>query len=112
GILPSFALAGATRPTRRHSRRSALASCRARWPTKRPPIPSIRTCGAFPPLFAARPLAPLIAVTPVGRGRLFLRPLRAKAEALQLAQIEFVEIRGRILLGSVVVHVVRKKAGL
>jgi hypothetical protein len=46
---------------------------------------------------------------PVRSGRLFLRPLRAEAKALKLAQIEFVEIRGRILLGSVVVHVVRKK---
>jgi hypothetical protein len=34
--------------------------------------------------------------------------LRAEAEALQLAQVEFVEIRRRILLGSVVVHVVWK----
>jgi hypothetical protein len=38
--------------------------------------------------------------------------LRTEAESLQLAQIEFVEIRRRILLGSVVVHVVRKAGWL
>jgi hypothetical protein len=33
--------------------------------------------------------------------------LRAETEALQLAEIQFVEIRGRILLGGVVFHVAK-----
>jgi hypothetical protein len=37
--------------------------------------------------------------------------LRAEAEPLKLVQIEFVEIRGRIFFGSVVVHGVRNPAG-
>jgi hypothetical protein len=34
--------------------------------------------------------------------------LRAEAEPLKLGQIEFIEIRGRIFLGGVVVHVSKK----
>ena len=40
-----------------------------------------------------------------------MRPLRAEAEPLKLVQIEFIEIRGRIFFGGVVVHVVRNPAG-
>jgi hypothetical protein len=58
--------------------------------------------------FTTRPIASLV-IPPVARGRFFLCPLCAETEALQLAQIEFVEIRGRILLGSIVVHVVWKR---
>jgi transcription-repair coupling factor (superfamily II helicase) len=59
-------------------------------------------------------VAPFASFSSVGRGRLVLRPLGAETETLQLAQIEFVEIRGRILLflGSVVFHGVLKKVGV
>src|SRR5580658_736184 len=62
---------------------------------------------------SARPPRAVVAMRPVrmvaglGRRILVLGPLGAKAEALQLAQVDLVEIRRRIILGSVVVHVVR-----
>ena len=59
---------------------------------------------ALGPILATRTLTALLPGTPVRSRRLLLEPLRAKAEALQLAQVEFVEIRRRISLGSVVVH--------
>lgn len=75
-----------------------------RTPKRTSVTPVRRTTSAFTP----GPIASFVIPT-VARGRLFLCPLSAETEALQLAQIEFVEIRGRILLGSIVVHVVWKR---
>ena len=60
---------------------------------------------------STRSVSARIAFATVRGGRFFLRPLRAEAEPLKLVQIEFVEIRGRIFFGGVVVHVVRNPAG-
>jgi hypothetical protein len=83
-------------------------------PAKRPPITAVgRATGTFASIIATRTLP-----AAVSRGGLLLRPLRAEAEALELAEIEFVEILGRIFLGrsflgriflgSVIVHVFQK----
>ena len=45
----------------------------------------------------------------LARGGLVLRPLRAKAKALELGQVDFIETRRRVFLRSVVVHVVGGK---
>jgi hypothetical protein len=82
---------------------AAIATGASRSP-KGPTIPPIR--GAAATTLAPRPFTSLF--MPIRRGGLLLRPLRAEAKALQLAQIEFVEIRGRIFLGGVVVHVIQK----
>ena len=112
--LARAAIAGKLPPVSRRSRTcrtarsSACLSRSSSGTTEGSPIAPIggATSWAVTPIFATRTLPSLIVS---GRGRFFLRPLRAEAEALELAQIEFVEIRRRILLGSVVVHVVRKK---
>jgi hypothetical protein len=80
---------------------TALSTGSSRTP-KTPPIASIR---ATRPTFASIVVtSTLTTASTFWRGRFFLSPLRAKAEALQLGQVEFVEIRRRIFLGSVVVH--------
>ena len=62
-------------------------------------VPSIGTFAVL----SLRTIALLAAL----RGSSFiLRPLGAEAKSLQLAQVEFVEILGRIFLGGRVVHVV------
>ena len=60
------------------------------------------------PVVTTRAVSARIAFATVRGGRFFLRPLRAETEPLKLVQIEFVEIRGRIFFGGVVVHGVRK----
>lgn len=69
--------------------------------------------GASVPIWGAAAITPrtlsVVVLAPTGRRGLFLSPLRAEAETLQLAQVEFVEIRRRILLGSVVVHFREKR---
>ena len=60
------------------------------------------------PVVTTRAVSARIAFATIRGGRFFLRPLRAETEPLKLVQIEFVEIRGRIFFGGVVVHVVRK----
>jgi hypothetical protein len=78
-----------------------------------PESPAVTPIGhasrAITAIFATRTITAAFTVATVACGRLLLGPLRAEAEALKLAQIEFIEIRRRILLGSVVVHVVRVK---
>jgi hypothetical protein len=59
-------------------------------------------------VIATRTIRAGFAFATLGRGRFVLSPLRAEAEPLKLGQIEFIEIRGRIFLGGVVVHVSKK----
>jgi hypothetical protein len=103
-VTAKFAPPGTTllsRPPGRRTRTLAAWSGRA---AKSPAVaPVRRKTTAFAAIVRSR------TISPFGRSRFFLTPLRAKAEALQLAQVEFVEIRGRIFLGSVVVHIVQKK---
>ena len=58
-----------------------------------------------------RPVVAALAAAPLIGSRFVLHPRGAEAEAVQLAQIDFIQVCGRgFLLGSVVVHGVEKRA--
>ena len=72
--------------------------------TEGPAIAAIRRSAPLSTFRHAITPWPLGTIALIRRGRFVLRPLRAETETLKLAQIEFVEILGRIFLGWRVVH--------
>src|SRR5690606_19341320 len=112
GELPTlrWRVARALPAHRRTARRTASARVIARRSAKPSSIATIRCAAArsFTPVGTAIAVAArtIGTIARFGRRRFVLRPLGAEAEALKLAQIEFIEILGGIFLGGRVVHVV------